>query len=189
MSERADRFNRLYASDIDPWGFRSSEYECEKYEATLAALPRRHYELGIEAGCSIGELTRRLAARCDRLIGVDVSEVALAEARRRNIDLPHVSFVRGEIPGDWPDIDADLIILSEVLYFLTPIEIDQLAAKISKRWKASGNCVLVNYLEPIPEAVQGREAAERFIATVTDVSHAANIPGNGYRIDILTRAG
>lgn len=192
MSERAKFFDSLYAENIDPWRYRSSEYERAKYDATLAALPRQHYHSAIEAGCSIGELSRRLSSRCDKLIGIDISDVALKEARSRNADLPHLSFVKGELPADWPNEKADLILLSEILYFLSAEEIDQLAAKILNWWKPFGSCILVNYLAPIPEPIQGGEAAERFIAAIrainADTHAAAPIITDQYRIDILTRS-
>jgi hypothetical protein len=42
MSATADlaRFERLYQQSPDPWGYRTSSYEQEKYAATLAALPK-----------------------------------------------------------------------------------------------------------------------------------------------------
>ena len=185
MVDRAERFDRLYRADIDPWGFRTTEYERQKYAATLAAMPRPHYEVAIEAGCSIGELTRKLAPRCDRIIGIDVSEVALKEARTRHQDLPHLSFLRGELPADWPAMEADLVILSEVLYFLTLPEIDALAERIARHWKSQGHCILVNYLGRVPEKVQGEEAAARFIAAMGGALHRPSIVTEQYRIDVL----
>ena len=67
-------FEALYASDPDPWRFASSDYERDKYAATLAALPRQLYRSGLEVGCSIGVLTAMLASRCRRLLAVDVAD-------------------------------------------------------------------------------------------------------------------
>ena len=39
-------FTALYAADADPWRFATSDYEREKYAATLAALPRPTYRNG-----------------------------------------------------------------------------------------------------------------------------------------------
>jgi hypothetical protein len=63
QSLRADYFRRLYAADPDPWAFATSSYERATYDATLAALPCPRYRAGFEIGCSIGVLTRDLAAR------------------------------------------------------------------------------------------------------------------------------
>ena len=41
-------FEGLYAADPDPWRFATSDYERDKYAATLAALPRRHYARALD---------------------------------------------------------------------------------------------------------------------------------------------
>lgn len=191
MSERAARFDRLYSGDIDPWGFRSSAYERDKYRATLHALPRPHYAVAIEAGCSIGELTRLLSWRCDRVIGLDLSAVALDEARRRNADRPNIVFRQGELPGAWPaESVVDLLVLSEVLYFLSPDEIRDLTQRIATNWSPGGHCVLVNYLGPTGEGLQGDEAAELFIASMkarAGIRQDVRMRKDRYRLDILAR--
>ena len=74
-------FDALYALDPDPWKFASSAYERKKYAVTLAAMPKPRYARGLEIGCSIGVLTRELAARCDAILGVDVAQAPLTGAR------------------------------------------------------------------------------------------------------------
>jgi predicted TPR repeat methyltransferase len=76
-----DYFRDLYAERTDPWNLSSSDYEREKYLATLAALPKRNYQNGFEAGCAIGVLTRLLAQRADKLLAVDLEDAALQQAR------------------------------------------------------------------------------------------------------------
>ena len=41
-----DFFEALYQQDPDPWQFATSEYEAQKYAATMAALPRDLYQSG-----------------------------------------------------------------------------------------------------------------------------------------------
>lgn len=193
MSDRAARFNRLYAGDIDPWDFRTSAYEKEKYRTTMEVLPRSRYAVAIEAGCSIGELTRLLSDRCEQVIGIDVSSVALDEAARRNADRANIAFHCGELPGAWPgEHAADLLVLSEVLYFLSPEEIVALAERIAGNWCAGGHCVLVNYLGPTGERLQGDEAADFFIMAMmalVGVRCDTTMTKGRYRLDLLTRDG
>ena len=113
-------FDDVYRANPDPWGFTTSPYESGKYAATLAALPRPRYANAFEAGCSIGVLTARLAPRCNRLLAIDVSEDALAQARARCAAFPHVRLERRLLPGEFPDADGpfDLILVSEVGYYL-----------------------------------------------------------------------
>ena len=67
-------FRRLYQSNPDPLDFNTSVYEKAKYQHTIQALGNRRFLSGLEVGCSIGILTRMLAASCDKLLGIDIVE-------------------------------------------------------------------------------------------------------------------
>jgi predicted TPR repeat methyltransferase len=109
-------FAQLYAENPDPWDFETSAYERAKYDATIAALEGRRFANGLEIGCSIGVLTERLAAVTDSLLAIDVAEQALDRARARG--LRDVAFELREIPEEYPDGAYDLVVASEVLYYL-----------------------------------------------------------------------
>jgi hypothetical protein len=53
----ASDFDALYQADPDSWKFATSDYEANKYAATLAALPNVRYDAALEIGGSIGVLT------------------------------------------------------------------------------------------------------------------------------------
>ena len=187
-SDRFARFNALYQKNPDPWNFRHSRYEKRKYRTTLAALPRKRYEVCIEAGCSIGELTALLARRCKRVVGIDISSLALQTAAQRNAANRNVEFLLGELPQAWPAIDCDLIVLSEVLYFLHAEEVDALAEAIAPRWLPGGACILVNWLGSTEDSLTGPQAADRFIVALcrrTTPTLVASRRGDKYRLDVL----
>ena len=68
----------MYQEDPDPWSFATSEYEQRRYDLTVASLLRPRYRRAFEPGCAIGELTRRLATRCDHVVALEPSPTALA---------------------------------------------------------------------------------------------------------------
>ncbi|WP_162924823.1 class I SAM-dependent DNA methyltransferase [Rubrobacter indicoceani] len=111
-------FERLYEKDPDPWGFETSEYERRKYRATLDALGERRFDSGLEVGCSIGVFTGLLADRCGSLLAVDASERAVAAARTRLSGRGGVRVERRTIPEETPSGLFDLVVASEVLYYL-----------------------------------------------------------------------
>ncbi len=96
-------FRRIYQENEDPWNLASSEYEEEKYEASLRALPRDKYGNSLEIGCSIGVFTAKLAARCTRLRAVDVAEAAVEKAKQRCRSFSNVYFEVVFLPENYPD--------------------------------------------------------------------------------------
>ena len=157
-------FERLYAADIDPWRFESSAYERDKYAHTMDALGGRRFAAGFEVGCSIGVLTARLAGQCERLLSVDVADAALARARERCRGDAHVQFERRSIPADWPDARFDLIVLSEVLYYLAPADIARAAEATVRSLLPGGVVLMVHYTDPTDYPVSGDEAVRLFEA-------------------------
>ena len=181
-------FEQLYAGNPDPWQFASSAYERDKYAATLAALPPRRFKRGLEVGCSIGVLTRQLATRCDTLLGLDVVQAAVEQARTRCADQPGVTFERMMVPDAWPPGRFDLIVFSEVLYYLGPSGLARAAARTLASLAPDGVVVLVNWLGETGAGCSGEDAATAFIA-------AAGLPPQSamrteqYRVDVLSGDG
>ncbi len=125
MSLDQGYFEGLYQQDRDPWGFRTRWYETRKRQLTLAALPDTHYDRVFEPGCSIGVLTHELAARSGTVLAMDISARALEQAR---LDQPdNVELRRGSVPADWPPGRFDLIVLSEMGYYLDEPDCRRLA--------------------------------------------------------------
>ena len=131
-------FEALYSSSGDPWGFTDRWYEQRKRALTLALLPDARYGRAFEPGCSIGVLTRELAARCADLLASDVAPVAVSAARERCADLPHVRVEQGCLPEAWPPGRFDLVVLSEVLYYFA---LDQ-AQEIARSAMSTGDTVV-----------------------------------------------
>jgi cyclopropane fatty-acyl-phospholipid synthase-like methyltransferase len=186
-SRPASHFERLYQRDPDPWSFATSAYEQAKYRQTMAALGHRRFTVGLEVGCSIGVLTRMLAPRCDTLLGVDIVESPLHAARSRCAGFPHVRFQRMQVPAEWPAERFDLIVFSEVLYFLTPSDIERCAALTVTSLLPAGIAVLVNWLGKTDDPTTGKDAADHFLAaTARNLAPVHCARHDGYRLDVLS---
>lgn len=140
-----DYFDRLYASDSDPWKFESSDYERAKYDHTLECLPKPRFRRALEIGCANGLLTARLAARCEALIAVDVAEEALARARLRCADLPQVTIQTARIPEDEIPGPFDLILLSEVAYYWDSDDLGRAAHYLGDAIEPDGHLLMVHW--------------------------------------------
>ncbi len=178
-----EHLQAIYADGDDPWGFRTSSYEQEKFRATADALLRPTYESALELGCGNGELARHIAPRCTLYTGVDAVAKALAAARRA---VPKGRFVQAFLPGDLPDGPHDLIILSEVLYFLDPPALVSLGRDIASRWPRA-EVLAVTWLGPTGNPLEGEAALAVFVdATAPALTVAKIARTNHYRIDRFT---
>jgi 2-polyprenyl-3-methyl-5-hydroxy-6-metoxy-1,4-benzoquinol methylase len=160
-------FEEKYKSDIDPWRFRTSEYERDKYRATLRSLTRESYAAGLEVGCSIGVLTKLLGARCVNLLAIDTSETAIEAAR--SVNDGNVSFRRATLPEDYPAGTFDLIVLSEVLYYFEKADLERVARSCIQSIAEDGEIVLCHWLGETDYPLTGREASELFAEVTRSV--------------------
>jgi SAM-dependent methyltransferase len=125
QSINTEYFEDMYAADPDPWRFASSSYEAEKYSDTLRAVEGRIYDNVLEVGCSIGVLTSLLSNVSRRLTAIDVSHLALEQARRRCVDLEHVNFGTSKLPAEAPSGPFDFVLLSEVCYYWSADDLER----------------------------------------------------------------
>ena len=181
-------FDRLYAQSSDPWDFESSPYEAAKYAATLAALPHPRYAHALELGCSIGVLTHRLALRCERLQATDISEAALKKARTRCASLPQVLFEQRDLTTDFPAGRFDLILVSEVGYYLSQRDLEVLRTDISAALACGGDLLLVHYTGETDYPLTADAVHETFLALEgRGWERRAEQRTESYRLDLLTR--
>ena len=186
---RPEYFDALYTADPDPWNFAASAYERAKYTLTMNAMPKQRYRSALEVGCSIGVLTRSLASRCDAVVAIDAAPSPLVEARRRCADLPGVRFERMFVPEQWPDGAFDLILLSEVIYYLNRNDVARLASRVTCSLSRGGSVILVHWTGPTNYPLSGDEAATLFIERIQPTCVLKR--GDRYRqfrLDVLSRA-
>jgi len=148
MTLPASFFDDMYAAADDPWSMRTRWYERRKYALTTAVLPRKRYGDGLEVGCSVGELTARLADRCDRLTGWDASAAAVQRATRRVAGVGAVAIEQATVP-DRPLPQVDLLVLSEVLYYLDPADLQRFLAQLPAAVRPGGTVVAVHWRHPV----------------------------------------
>ena len=179
-------FEQLYTRDPDPWRFATSDYEREKYAATLAALPPGRFARAFEVGCSIGVLTRELAPLCDGLLAAEISETALRQAEARCRDQPWVEFAAMAVPDEWPEGAFNLVLFSEVLYYLGIDGIRTAAGRTLDSLAPGGTVVLVNWHGPTDGACTGDEAADLFISDCRPrLVPTLQKRAEKYRLDVL----
>ena len=163
-------FDAMYSHDADPWGFEGSFYEDRKRALTTAVLGRRRYGSVVEIGCADGLLTSALAARADEVVALDVSPAALDRARARGLE--NVRWVLGRAPNAVPPGPADLVVLSEVGYFLTPLELLETLRRVRESLADGGEIVLVHWRHPTEGVpLDGPAVHDQAAAVLSDLPH------------------
>lgn len=157
-------FERRYAAAADPWDLQQRWYERRKRALTLACLARPRYASAFEPACGAGLVTALLAPRCDALLAVDAAAIAAGMARQRLAGHPHVDVRRGAVPDDWPDATFDLIVLSEVGYYLTPPMLERLLALAVDSLRHGGELMAVHYRPAAAEHVLDGDRVHAAIA-------------------------
>ena len=139
-------FEAKYQKKTDPWSFSSKPSELFRYDRVIAALAHRRYVSAFEPGCSIGVLTERLATLCDYVHGLDFSATAAARARERCAHLPNVEVECASIPDVLPGAATDLLVLSEIGYYLPIAEWTALAEAMIEPLRSGATILAAHWL-------------------------------------------
>jgi len=178
-----ERFERLYRASPDPWGYLTSGYEQAKYAATLRALPDPSHGLTLEVGCSIGAFTRLLSARCDHVVAMDFSLTAIELAHRNLRDVGNVDLLRASFPEDTPPGSWDLILCSEILYYLQPPQLQEAVGWMRTQLRCGASVVVVSWRGiGRDEPFAGDQVHDRLVADLA-VWHTLDGRTDEYRLD------
>ena len=145
MTPNREEFPKLFEKEDAPGGFKPRWYEARKRDLTLASLPRQHYKRGYEPGCANGELAAALAPRCDQLLVSDGVSAALAHARQRLQGFAQVRFLQGWVPDNWPPGKFDLIVFSEIGFYLDTAQLTTLIRQMKTALEADGTLLACHW--------------------------------------------
>ncbi len=183
----ADHFEGMFRKSPDPWGYDTETYEADRFARTIAALGGKRFEHALELGCGNGALTSRLVDHCDAIVATDVSHAALEVAATRLAGHASVMLIQGQLPQDVPHGTFDLIVMSDMLYYLGLLGVARLMSKLQDR--AAPNCqmVITNYLGETECVLSGEMAAEIALAHLPGWTKIMAERTDRLRIDVLDR--
>lgn len=180
-------FEERYRGDPDPWNYTTSDYERRKYEATLLACGPGPFANALELGSSIGVFSAMLAPRCRRLVTVDAAATAVASARRRLEGWPGVVAILGRIPEAIPEERFDLVVASEILYYLTPEVLEATLSVLEDRLLPGTSLVAVHWRPPGPERPYDAEAAHEVLRGRTPLISEQCRDTADYLLEVMRR--
>ena len=184
MRRDREHFESIFRHSDDPWGFRSRWYELRKRALTLACLPAQHYASAYEPGCANGELSAALAARCERLLVSDGSSRAVELAHAKLAALPHVRVRQAWLPAEWPSESFDLIVISELGYFLSAEGLDSLAAKVLASLRPGATVLACHWRRPITGCTLSGDDVHRRLGERLGLPHLNGALDADLRLDV-----
>ncbi|GAA2684739.1 MULTISPECIES: class I SAM-dependent methyltransferase [Actinoplanes] len=140
-----DHFIGLYEAKDDPWDNVTKWSDQRKYAVAMASLPRERYRRCYEPGCAVGVLSVMLAARCDEVLAVDCVDEAVVQARAATAGLPHVRVERALLPADLPDGTFDLVVVGDLLYYLSAGDLALMLDGTIARLETGGDLVSAHF--------------------------------------------
>ncbi len=180
-------FDEMWATGDDPWDHAGRWSERRKYALTAAALPRATYDRAFEPGCGIGVLTELLAPRSRSHVAMERAARGAALTRERCAGHPGVEVVEGRIPEDWPPGRFDLIVLSEVLYYLSDDELDATLDRVDGALVRDGDLVAVHFRPCVPEHARTGDGVHARLLARPGWTRLAHHVEDGFVLDVLRR--
>jgi cyclopropane fatty-acyl-phospholipid synthase-like methyltransferase len=183
----ASDFETRYRADPDPWGYLSSEYERRKYADTLSACGPGPFACALELGGSIGVFSAMLAPRCDRLVTVDVSPTAVGRARSRLAGQPTAEPIVGAIPAAVPRLPFDLVVASEILYYLGDDELAGTLSVLEHAMVPGAPLVAVHWRPNGPERPRDAEQAHAALRAAPWLTQVRRGGTDDYLLEVFRR--
>jgi SAM-dependent methyltransferase len=178
----------MYHASADPWHLTEGWYEARKRALIMSVLPRQRFRSGFEPGCSVGELTALLAHRCDRLLSVDAHGDAVAAARQRVPDRTSVRIAQMVVPDVWPGAGDgapfDLVVLSEIGYYLSPASWLTLAGQVASTATANAVVLACHWRREFPERTQPTAHVHRVLDEMLDFPSLARYTDADIFLDV-----
>lgn len=184
MNAVQNTFQGVYSASDDPWGFRTSWYEARKRAILLACLPHQRYFSGYEPGCSNGELAAALALRCERLRVSDGVPAAVALARARLVGFAHVEVAQEWVPQDWGADVYDLIVISEMGFYLSADALKGVVTRAKHSLAAGGMVVACHWRHPVKGYTLDGETVHQMLDAQLDLARLVHHEEADFVLDV-----
>lgn len=179
-------FEDLYRHNSDPWGYDAHWYEARKRQICLALLTKPRYPKVLEVGCSNGHLSFHLAQRAEQLVCIDVSKSAVRLASERLKEFEHAVVENRKIPEDYSIQKYDLILISEMAYYLSADELHHFIEKLKHSLNDDGEILCCHWRHEIQDFELNAEQVHQAFQQHFPFHHYLSLNDPDFMIDLWT---
>jgi SAM-dependent methyltransferase len=147
-------FEQKFAGNTDPWSTFTNRDEAHKRAAILHGLGSGPVGRVLEIAAGNGSNSVALARRALRLDATEGAESGVDLVRRAVGDARGVRVLRLVLPGRFPGRVYDAAVVAEVLYYLSPRDMRQVARDIAVAVRRGGRLILAHHRVDYPDFVQ-----------------------------------
>jgi len=181
----AAMFEARYRAEGDPWRTLSDPAERAKAEAVLSACGDGPFASVVDLGAGLGVLAAGLASRSRRLLALDAAPTAVAAAARRLARWPGARAAVAVLPDDLPRDTFDLVVASEVLYYLSPAAFAATLRWLDGAVAPAGRVVAVHWTGSAPDLQRSADDVHAGLARRPRLTAIATTRAETYRLDVL----
>jgi len=127
----------------DSWSYTTDPAHEMRLQRILNALSPLAGKRVLELGCAEGFITREMAKQAARVVACELSPLA-AERTRISCDGLPVQIIAGDIRSCLPDEKFDLILASDVFYYLTSDELSRVVRSLAQRGDTDCRLIMAN---------------------------------------------
>ena len=181
----AAAFEARYRAEGDPWRTLTDAAERAKADAALVACGDGPFDAVCDLGAGLGVLAAALAPRSRTLLALDGAPTAVASAAERLVPWPGARAAVAVLPDDLPSGTFDLVVASEVLYYLPPGGFAATLRWLDGAVRPGGRVVAVHWTGSAPDLHRSADATHDALARRPRLTRVATTRAESFRLDVL----
>ncbi|VXC99592.1 class I SAM-dependent methyltransferase [Sphingomonas sp. 8AM] len=162
-----DGFDAKFAGNDDPWATFTDRNEALKRRAILHALGSGVKGRVLELAAGNGSNSVDIAPRALRLDATEATSSGTALVAKALAGRPRARATRLAVPARLPRTCYDVIVVAEVIYYLTARNMAQTARDVAAALRRGGTLVLAHHHVDYPDFAQHAAHLQRAFLTAT----------------------